>query len=400
MKNVILGVTGSIAAYKALLLVRLLVKSGYDVKVLMTPTSKEFVAPLSFETLSKNEVHSDIISEESWNNHVDLGLWADVMIIAPATAVTLSKMASGLSDNIVVATYLSAKCPVLFAPAMDLDMWKHPATQANVEQLEGYGNQLIPVGFGELASGLVGDGRMAEPEDIFSIVQQLSKKKADLSGKKVLITAGPTQERIDPVRFISNFSTGRMGIALAEECASRGATVSLVLGPTQLTSHVAQIRIISVLSADEMFKACQEEWEDVDIAFFAAAVADYTPAAPSHEKVKKKEGELSIPLKRTTDIALTLGSMKKNEQISVGFALETSNEKFNAVEKMNKKNFDLIVLNSLKDKGAGFGHTTNKVTIFTKNGLEQSFDLKSKKDVAADIVDMTLSLIHENNSDD
>ena len=385
MDKIVLGVSGSIAAYKSLSLVRLLIKAGKEVKVVMTHAATEFVAPLSFSTLSKNDVFIDVVSEESWNNHVDLGLWADVMIIAPATANTLSKMASGQADNMLVATYLSAKCPVLFAPAMDLDMWKHPSTQKNVQTLQSYGNFLIPVAHGELASGLVGDGRMAEPEHIFDLLERHSKKK-DLTGKKILITAGPTRESIDPVRFISNHSSGRMGIALAEECKSRGAKVELILGPSNIKVYEEGISITEVVSATDMYTAAKATWPSCDIGIFAAAVADYTPINPSENKMKKVKGNLQIELERTQDIALDLGSNKKDGQLTIGFAMETSDEKVNARKKLGKKNFDMIVLNSLREPGAGFQHDTNKVSIFHKSGKENSYGLKSKRDVATDII--------------
>lgn len=387
MKNIILCVTGSIAAYKSLSLLRLLVKSGKEVRVIMTPSAAAFISPLSFATLSKHAVATEIISNENWNNHVELGLWADAMIIAPTTATTLAKLANGLSDNMVVATYLSAKCPIYIAPAMDLDMWKHPATKSNISKLISFGNHIIPVGNGELASGLIGDGRMAEPEDIVSFLAKASVKNDDLKGKKVLITAGPTRESIDPVRFISNPSTGRMGIALADECYSRGADVHLVLGPTTQRPINSEITIVHVSSAHDMFEACSKHFKSTDIAIFAAAVADYTPQNTSDSKIKKKEGDLDIVLKRTKDIAGSFGQMKKNHQVSVGFALETNDEEKNAEKKLDKKNFNFIVLNSLKEKGAGFQHDTNKVTIFQRGGLRKSYALKSKRQVAVDIVD-------------
>ena len=392
MNKIILGVTGSIAAYKSLALVRLLVKAGNEVKVIMTPAATAFVAPLSFSTLSKNDVIIELIDDTNWNNHVELGLWADAFVIAPATATTLSKLASGQSDNMIVATYLSAKCPVFFAPAMDLDMWKHPATQSNIKKLQSYGNHMIPVGHGELASGLVGEGRMAEPEDIVAFLNSHSKKKADLAGKKVLITAGPTREAIDPVRYISNHSTGRMGIELAEECVSRGASVDLILGPTVLKASHPAIKTTNVSSAQEMYEACREIFASSDIAIFAAAVADYTPENTSDIKIKKKAGDMDIALKRTPDIAAQMGDLKRKDQINVGFALETNNGEVNAKRKLDKKNFDLIVLNSLKDKGAGFKHNTNKVTIYQRGGTSQSYPLKSKRAVAADIMDTIVPL--------
>ena len=393
MEKIILGVSGSIAAYKSLALVRLLIKSGKEVKVIMTPSATAFVSPLSFSTLSKQPVSVDIIDGDNWNNHVDLGLWADAFVVAPATATTLSKMASGQSDNMLVATYLSAKCPVFFAPAMDLDMWKHPATKANVTKLISYGNHLIPVGHGELASGLVGEGRMAEPEDIVRFLDAYSKKKTDLEGATVLITAGPTREALDPVRYIGNHSTGRMGIALAEECAARGAKVHLVLGPTTLRPTDQDINVVNVQSAADMYEACSSVFGDCTISIFAAAVADYTPEHISDKKIKKKDGDMSIPLKRTVDIAASLGKIKRKDQINCGFALETDNEAANAQRKLDKKNFDLIVLNSLKEEGAGFKHETNKITIYQHDAKPKSYPLKSKRAVAGDIIDTIVPLL-------
>jgi phosphopantothenoylcysteine decarboxylase / phosphopantothenate---cysteine ligase len=389
MKHIVLGVSGSIAAYKSVSLVRLLIKAGYDVKVIMTPSATSFVAPLTFATLSKHPVFIDVIDGDSWNNHVDLGLWADAFVVAPATASTISKMAAGQSDNMLVATYLSAKCPVYIAPAMDLDMWKHPATQANIKLLESYSNHIIPVGHGELASGLVGAGRMAEPEDIVAFLDSRDKKK-DLTGKIVMITAGPTREPLDPVRYISNHSTGRMGIAIADECQERGATVYLILGPTDLRPSSSHIHIKHVQSAEDMYEACIALFEEVDIAVFAAAVADYTPEEKSDIKIKKKADDMHLPLKRTQDIAGSLGQKKRSNQITVGFALETNDESANAQRKLDKKNFDFIVLNSLREKGAGFKHDTNKVTIYSKDGSTHPFLLKSKRAVAKDIIDLVV----------
>lgn len=394
MQHVVLGVSGSIAAYKAVILVRQLIKSGKEVKVIMTPTAAKFVAPITFATLSKHAVTINLIDEDEWSNHVELGLWADAMIVAPATATTLSKMASGQSDNMLVATYLSAKCPVYIAPAMDLDMWKHPSTQSNIQKLSSYGNKIIPVGHGELASGLVGDGRMAEPEDIIKYLESDLKKKSDLSGKKVLITAGPTQESLDPVRFISNHSTGTMGISLAEVCVSRGAEVYLVLGPTK-NQPSAEVKVHAVKSAQDMYEACAEIHDDADIVIFAAAVADYRPAQISDKKIKKGERDMnSLPLERTIDIAGTLGKKKRADQLHIGFALETNDGVANAQRKLDKKNFDLIVLNSLGEKGAGFGHGTNRITIYGSDGSHQAYDLKDKKEVAVDIVDYVVGLLN------
>ena len=387
-KKIIVAVTGSIAAYKTAQLVRLLVKNNNEVKVIMTPAATAFISALTLSTLSKNPVHTEIFSESSWNNHVDLGLWADAMIVAPASANTLAKMAHGLCDNMVTAVYLSAKCPVFVAPAMDLDMWKHPSTQANINSLKSYGNHIIDVNEGELASGLYGKGRMAEPEEIVSFLTHNLDKKKDLSNKKVLITAGPSYENIDPVRFIGNNSTGKMGMALANECAERGAQVKLILGPSQLdTSHLhGNIELKRVRSAQDMYEAAKALHAKSDICIFSAAVADYTPLNVADNKIKKAGDSLTIELQRTVDIAFTLGQEKNNKQIHVGFALETENEMENALGKLKKKNFDLLVLNSLNDKGAGFAHDTNKVSIFKADGSHQTYELKSKSKVAVDIV--------------
>jgi phosphopantothenoylcysteine decarboxylase/phosphopantothenate--cysteine ligase len=385
-KKIIIGVTGSIAAYKAAYLTRAFIKQGADVKVIMTPSSTSFISPLTLSTLSKHPVYTDVIDDEAWNNHVDLGLWADVMIVAPATASTISKMASGQSDNIITAVYLSARCPVFVAPAMDLDMWAHPATQRNIELLKQDGNHIIDVGEGELASGLSGKGRMAEPDDIVDSIKSFFQKKNDLTDKQVLITAGPTYEALDPVRYIGNHSTGKMGVAIAQECASRGANVTLILGPSRLNVHDKNIKLIRVTSGDEMYKSAEQYHDNADIVVFTAAVADYKPSVVSSEKIKKKTDNFSLDLVRTTDIAGTLGTRKKEGQIHVGFALETTNEEENAKTKLNKKNFDLIVLNSLKDPGAGFKADTNKITIFSSKGSKIAFELKSKVEVATDII--------------
>ena len=388
-KKILLGITGSIAAYKSAFLCRLFIKAGAEVKVIMTNASKDFISPLTLSTLSKNQVFSDISAGEQWNNHVELGLWADAFIIAPLTASSLSKMAHGQSDNMLVASYLSSKCPVFFAPAMDLDMWIHESTKRNIELLKSYGNHLIPVGSGELASGLVGDGRMAEPEDILAILDAHFKKKQDFKGKKILITAGPTFESLDPVRFIGNHSTGRMGISIAEEFAERGAEVHLILGPSKLKASEI-VNTIHIRSAEEMYQACLNLYPDMDFAVFAAAVADYRPKIVSDIKIKKTGDDMSIALERTPDIAKSLGAIKKANQINIGFALETSNEEANAKRKIEKKNFDFIVLNSLQDKGAGFGHKTNKVKFINQDGEIKNFELKSKIEVAADIADEIL----------
>lgn len=386
-KKVLLAITGSIAAYKSAILCRLLIKSGADVKVIMTPSATKFISALTMATLSKHDVHTDVISNESWNNHVELGLWADIMLVAPCTATTLAKMANGIADNMVVACYLSAKCPIWIAPAMDLDMWLHGSTKNNLNLLSSYGNHIIPVGHGELASGLVGDGRMAEPEDIVQSLESLFQKKNDLANRKVIITAGPTQEDLDPVRFISNRSSGKMGIAIANECAERGADVVLVLGPTSQKSDHDGVLTVKVRSAEEMYQAMATHHSSADVCIFAAAVADYRPAAISNKKIKKKDDDMKISLERTTDIAGTLGKVKSNRQIHVGFALETNDEMEHAQGKLKKKNFDMVVLNSLRDKGAGFQGDTNKVTILKHNAEPIQYTLKSKRLVAVDIVD-------------
>ncbi len=387
-KKVLIGVTAGIAAYKTASLVRLFVKAGAEVKVVMTPNAKDFVTPLTLSTLSKNPVHSTFYSEEDenelWNNHVELGLWADFMLIAPATANTLSKMASGGCDNLLLATYLSAKCPVYFAPAMDLDMYKHPSTAETFKKLEEFGNIMIPSESGELASGLVGQGRMAEPENILSFIEADILGKLPLRGKKVLITAGPTYEAIDPVRFIGNHSTGRMGIELAKTAANRGAEVTLVLGPSSLTVSHSLITVKPVVCAQDMYEAVAKEFESCDIAIASAAVADYRPKVKADQKIKKSDSEFAIELERTTDILKWMGSVKTNQTL-VGFALETQNELENAKGKLERKNLDLIVLNSLNDKGAGFKGKTNKVTLINHKSEIKSFELKTKTEVAQDI---------------
>ncbi len=392
-KKIILGISGSIAAYKAASLTRLLIKSGAEVQILMTEAATQFITPLTLSTLSKKAVHVHVSSEESWNNHVEIGLWADAMIVAPATATTLAKMANGIADSVIVATYLSARCPVFFAPAMDLDMWKHPSTIQNVQKLQSYGNHLIDVAHGELASGLVGNGRMAEPEAIVEILNQFFNKQKDLFGKNALITAGPTHEAIDPVRFIGNRSTGKMGVAIAEELANRGAIVKLVLGPSSLNTTHPNIETIRVTNAQSMFEAAKVHFKKSDISVLAAAVADYRPMTVADKKIKKKDKTLTIKLEKTTDIAATLGKQKKKKQLLIGFALETNNELENAKGKLERKNFDFIVLNSLKDKGAGFAVDTNKITIVRKDNKIKNFELKSKKQVAIDIVNEIVELI-------
>jgi phosphopantothenoylcysteine decarboxylase/phosphopantothenate--cysteine ligase len=393
-KKIALGITGSIAAYKAILLVRFLVKEGAEVKVIITPSAKDFVSPLVLSTLSKNNVLIDLFDENSWANHVELGRWADLMLIAPLSCNTLAKMANGMCDNLLLAVYLSATCPVMIAPAMDEDMWKHPATKRNIDVLKSFGNHLIPVEAGELASGLVGEGRMAEPENILKVVEGFFLTSSQFKGQKVLVTAGPTYEAIDPVRFIGNHSSGKMGIALADEFANRGADVVLVLGPSsqQITNN--SVKVIRVNSAEEMYQQSIQQFADSQLAIMSAAVADYSPVFAATEKIKKKDGNMQIELKKTKDILASLGAIKQNGQWLVGFALETTNEKEYALGKLNSKNADMIVLNSLNDKGAGFGGDTNKITIFDKNEQEYSFTTKSKKEVAKDIVDTIKKLMH------
>jgi phosphopantothenoylcysteine decarboxylase/phosphopantothenate--cysteine ligase len=391
-KKILIGITGSIAAYKTIYLVRLLVKEGAEVKVVMTPSAKDFVSKLTISTLSKNPVLVDLFDEQSWANHVMLGRWADVMLIAPLSCNTMAKMAHGLCDNLLLAVYLSATCPVAVAPAMDEDMWHHPATKANLEKLESFGNQIIPVEKGELASGLHGEGRMAEPETILKFLADNFFSEKKLSGKKAFVSAGPTYEPIDPVRFIGNRSSGKMGIAIAKELHNRGAEVVLVLGPSKIDLPANGIQVVKVNTAEEMFQACASNFKNADIGIMAAAVADYTPVQAENEKIKKKEDRLSLQLKPTTDILKTLGAQKKKEQVLVGFALETLNEKENALSKLKNKNADLIVLNSLKDADAGFDVNTNKITIFEKGGKEFHFTTKSKQEVARDIVDTIIQL--------
>lgn len=393
-KKILLAVTGSIAAYKAILLVRLLVKAGAEVRVVITPAAKEFVSPLTLATLSKNPVITELASNESWSNHVMLGRWADVMVVAPLSCNTLAKMANGLCDNMLLATWLSATCPVVVAPAMDEDMWHHPATKQNLQRLESFGNLIIPVDKGELASGLYGDGRMAEPEAIMQFLETTFFLKKDLTGKKALVTAGPTYEPIDPVRFIGNHSSGKMGLAIAEELAKRGAEVHLVLGPSSVKSTAPGVYVHKVQTAEQMYEICVKEFPSADIAVMSAAVADYTPIETASEKIKKTSGTLTIGLTKTKDILKSLGQMKRNGQILAGFALETVNERQYALDKLKSKNADLIVLNSLNDEGAGFGHDTNKVTIFEKGGNEITYDRKPKQQVAKDIVDRIVNMLY------
>ena len=393
-KKVLLGVTASIAAYKTAELVRLFKKAGASVKVIQTEASLHFVTPLTLATLSENSVLSQMIDADSgeWNNHVDLGLWADFMVIAPLTANTMAKMTTGECDNLLLATYLSAKCPVYFAPAMDLDMYKHPSTLYNIEKLQSFGNILIPSGFGELASGLVGEGRMAEPSEIIEhIIADLSKD-LPLSNKEVLITAGPTYEAIDPVRFIGNRSSGKMGIALALECANNGAKVNLVLGPSHIVVKHSNISVSKVESASEMFKMVNSYFKSSDIAIFAAAVADYTPSIVAKNKIKKSDEKLTISLLKTNDILSEMALKKTAKQFVVGFALESENELENAKEKLKSKNLDMIVLNSLNNRGAGFEHNTNKITIIDKQNNIFDFELKDKSAVAKDIITKIIEL--------
>jgi len=395
-KKIILGITGSIAAYKAAFLVRLLVKAGAEVKVILTASAKDFITPLTLSTLSKNPVLSEFIQDNTgqWNNHVELGLWADAMIVAPASANTMSKMANGICDNLLLATYLSARCPVMLAPAMDLDMLQHASTKSNLEKLKQFGNQIIDPTYGELASGLTGTGRMAEPEEILTYLVEFFNKKLPLAGKTALVTAGPTYEAIDPVRFIGNHSSGKMGFALAESLANQGAKVHLIAGPTSLHTIHTGIHVQQVTSAEEMYNACVDIFPKTDIAVFAAAVADYKPSTKAEQKIKKQDKTLSIELVKTHDIAATLGKQKSNGQFIVGFALETENEKVNALKKLESKNFDLIVLNSLNDTGAGFGHDTNKISIIDRQQQIRSFSLKSKKELAEDIIQVILEKLH------
>ncbi len=389
-KKILLGVTGSIAGYKSALLVRLLVKAGAEVRVVMTPAAADFITPLTLSTLSKHAVVTDLASNGVWADHVHLGRWADCMVIAPLSCNTLSKMASGACDNLLMAVYLSATCPVLVAPAMDEDMWKHPSTQANLQKIRSYGNRDIPVRHGELASGLVGEGRMAEPEEIIAFLETQVLGQGRLHGRRALVTAGPTFEAIDPVRFVGNHSSGKMGIALARALHNEGADVDLVLGPVSAAVDEAGIRVHRVTGAEEMYQACALAFPGADIAIMAAAVADYTPKEKATEKIKKKDSEWSLSFTRTRDILRTLGQEKKQGQILVGFALETTNEREHALEKLHSKNADMIVLNSLRDPGAGFGHDTNKVTVFDREGGQFAFEMNTKDAIARDIVDLII----------
>lgn len=387
-KNILVGVTGSIAAYKSAVLIRALVKEGASVKVVMTPFAKEFISPLTLSTLSKHPVHVDFFDSKSgeWSSHVDLGIWADIYVIAPATANSIAKFSNGICEDLLAAVYLSARCPVFVAPAMDLDMYQHPSTRKNIETLVSYGNHIISADFGELASGLVGEGRMAEPEQIIQVISQYLKSQQSLEGKNALVTAGPTQEAIDPVRFIGNHSSGKMGYAIAEELANRGAQVTLVSGPTNLNASHPKINKVKVSSAQEMYDKCDEVFEESDIIVLSAAVADYRPELVADEKMKKTGEVMNLKLLETVDIASSLGERKRKDQIFVGFALESENELENAKNKLRKKNFDLIVLNSMKEKGATFGHDTNKITIIDRNGSVREFGLKKKTEVAVDIL--------------
>jgi len=393
-KKILLGVSGGIAAYKTASLVRLFIKAGAHVQVIMTPASKDFVTPLTLSTLSKNPVHSSFFNQDDedavWNNHVELALWADIMLIAPATANTLSKMTAGNCDNLLIATYLSAKCPVYFAPAMDLDMYKHPSTIASFTALKQFGNVMIPAENGELASGLSGEGRMAEPENIIAFLEADLESKLPLKGKKILVTAGPTYEAIDPVRFIGNHSSGKMGFDIANEAASLGASVILVSGPTHFRPKNPSVEVVDVVSAQEMYDACHLYFDTVDVAIAAAAVADYKPKVVALQKIKKVSSEFSIELEKTKDILSSLGSIKK-DQFLIGFALETENEIENAKLKIQKKNLDLIVLNSLQDEGAGFKKATNKVTFIDKYFKIEPMDLKTKESVAIDILNKVVA---------
>ncbi len=395
-KKILLGISGGIAAYKSVYLLRELVKRGAQVKVIMTPMATDFVGKLTFSTLSRNPVYSDFFDKNTgeWISHVELGLWADAFVIAPATANTIAKMAHAIADNLLLTTYLSARCPVFVAPTMDLDMYCHPSVKENVDKLAAMGVNIIEPGEGELASGLYGKGRMAEPEEIVAALEKFFRTSQDFLGKKVLVTAGPTYELIDPVRFIGNSSSGKMGYAIAEEFARRGAKVFLVSGPTSLTINQPGVEVINVVSARDMFQKAQEIFPEVDVAVLAAAVADYRPQTTAQTKIKKSDDELVIRLVKNPDIAASLGKIKKPGQILVGFALETDNELKNAQEKLRRKNFDFIVLNSLKDKGAGFGTDTNKVNFVYPDGKVKDFPLKTKKQVAEDIANAVKDLLN------
>jgi phosphopantothenoylcysteine decarboxylase / phosphopantothenate---cysteine ligase len=386
-KKIVLGICGSIAAYKAAYLIRSLIKEEAEVQVVMTTSASEFISPLTLSTLSRRPVFTEFVKDDTglWNNHVDMALWADLMLIAPASANTIGKLAHGLCDNLLSAVYLSAKCPVFIAPAMDLDMYKHVGTQENISKLRSFGNRIIDAEEGELASGLSGKGRMAEPENIVHLLKEYFNNREKLKGKKVLVTAGPTYELMDPVRFIGNFSSGKMGYEIAQAFADAGADVTLISGPTSL-NDIAGVKMIRLRSAEEMFTAAKKEFGSVDIAVLAAAVADYTPKHPADQKIKKNDASLNLELVKTVDIAAELGKIKRPDQLLAGFALETENEIENAKKKLLYKNLDLIILNSLNDAGAGFGHDTNKISILDKDNKIKYFELKSKKEAAADIV--------------
>lgn len=395
-KKIILGVTGSIAAYKAAHLIRGFVRRGAEVQVVITPAGKEFITPLTLSTLSRNPVISEFFSNRdgTWNSHVDLGLWADAMLVAPATAATIAKMANGVADNMLITTYMSCKAPVFVAPAMDLDMFAHPSTATNLDKLRSYGNRIIEPAEGELASQLIGKGRMEDPEVIIDVLERYFEEQATLQKKKILITAGPTYEKIDPVRYIGNYSSGKMGFSLAESCAERGAEVHLVTGPVHGKTIHPGIKRYDVESADEMYALATALFKDMDVAILSAAVADYKPERQADAKIKReKEGDFTLNLVKNPDIAATLGKQKRSDQLLVGFALETNNELVNAQDKLVRKNLDLIVLNSLQDEGAGFKHDTNKVSIIGKSGVIEAYPLKSKKEVADDIVHAMLTLL-------
>src|SRR6187551_405215 len=393
-KKILLGITGSIAAYKSAFLVRLLVKAGAEVKVIMTPSSIDFISKLTLSTLSKNKVLVDLFDEDSWANHVMLGRWADIMLVAPLSCNSLSKMANGQCDNLLLAVYLSATCPVIVAPAMDEDIWHHQSTKQNIQKLIDFGNKIIPVAKGELASGLVGDGRMAEPETIVKFIGDCLNVSQPLSGKKVMVSAGPTYEPLDPVRFIGNHSSGKMGLAIAEELYARGADVTLIMGPSAINLPENGIKSVRVNTAEEMYAACEKQFNKSDIGVMAAAVADYTPVKVAATKVKKTGDEFVIELKKTKDILKSLGQKKSSKQVLVGFALETNNEREYALGKLKNKKADMIVMNSLNDVGAGFGTDTNKITIFDKSGKEFNYELMSKKAAAKNIVDTIIQLYY------
>jgi len=393
-KKILLGITGSIAAYKAILLVRLLVKEGAEVKVIVTEAAKSFVSPLVLTTLSGNKTLSELFDEDTWANHVMLGRWADVMVIAPLSCNTLAKMANGQCDNLLLATYLSATCPVVVSPAMDEDMWLHASTKRNIALLQEYGNKIIPVEKGELASGLVGEGRMAEPETIVGFLKENIFRSGELAGKKVLVTAGPTYEAIDPVRFIGNRSTGKQGFAIAEALYAKGAEVHLVTGPVHIKPAFTGIHVTQVQTAQQMYDACMGIFAEADAAVLSAAVADYRAAVVAPEKIKKHSDELEIPLVKTKDILKSLGAIKKEGQLLVGFALETNNEQENALKKLESKNADIIILNSLRDENAGFGYDTNKITVFKRDGSRAEVPLASKQQIAEEIVNIIIQSLH------